>query len=199
MNKLLLTSLVAVFATVSANAATNYFVGGNAAIAMDSEHATLLSVAPEFGWKYNEDWDLGVMAHFGYDHEYLMANYGVKGDAYSYGAAAFARYKVAEMGGFKLLLKGAVGVDLMTGAPEDSNIDTETLTSINASIIPMITYDVSESFTLYANLNFLGVHAGYTFENEDMGLGDSWRLGAVVDANNLANTGNFQIGFTYNF
>jgi hypothetical protein len=63
----------------------------------------------------------------------------------------------------------------------------------------MITYDVSESFTLYANLNFLGVSAGYNFENKDLWVADAWRFGAVVDSGNVANTGDLQIGFLYNF
>ncbi|MBO7066676.1 MAG: hypothetical protein J6W40_03580, partial [Alphaproteobacteria bacterium] len=64
---------------------------------------------------------------------------------------------------------------------------------------PMITYDVSESFTLYANLNFLGVYAGYTWENENVGLERGWGFGAYADSDNVANTSDFQIGFTYNF
>ena len=197
MKKLALTSLLALFAVSSANAATNYFVGGAASIATDSDHASVLSVAPEFGWKVDSKWDLGLAAHFGYDHKYLSTTYGVDGETYAYGVGAFARYKVAQFGGVNLLLKGSAGIDFLTGSPDHG--DSETLTGLGANIIPMITYDVSESFTLYANLNFLGVYAGYTFENEDLGVDDSWRFGVGVDADNVANSGNFQIGFTYNF
>ena len=199
MKKLTLASLLAVLAVSGAYAETNYFVGGSLAVATDNEHTSLFNVAPEFGWKYNADWDLGVMANFGYDHKYLSANYGIDGDTYAYGIGAFARYKVAEFGGAKLLLKGSVGVDFMTMSPDDDAIDAETLTSINAAVIPMVTYDVSESFTLYANLNFLGVSAGYNFKNDDLGVKDSWRMGAAVDSGNVANTSDFQIGFLYNF
>ena len=199
MKKLALTSLLAFFAVSGAFAETNYFVGGSAAVKTDSEHTSSLSVAPEFGWKYNSDWDLGLAAHFGYDHRYLAENYGVDGETYSYGFDAFARYKVAQFGDVKLLLKGAVGMDFLTGVPDDENIDSETLSVLNASVVPMITYDVSESFTLYANLNFLGVYAGYNFKNDDLGVVDSWKFGAGVDSANVANTGDFQIGFTYNF
>lgn len=197
MKKLALSSLVAMLAVSSANAATNYFVGGNAGVSLNDDHATVLAVSPEFGWKLNSDWDLGFAAHFGYDHAYLPATYGVKGEAYNYGADLFARYNVAQFGGVKLLLKGEAGVDLWTGSPEHG--DAETLTSIGASIIPMITYDLTESFTLYANLNFLAVRAAYDFENKDLGRDSGWRLGALVDSNDVANTGNFQIGFNYNF
>lgn len=198
MKKLALTSLLALFAVSSANAATNYFVGGSVGIATtDADDTTVLSVAPEFGWKMDANWDLGIAANFGYDQTYLPTNFGVSGDAYAYGVGAFARYKVAQFGGVKLLLKGSVGVDFVTGDPDGA--DSETLTTLNADIIPMITYDISESFTLYANLNFLGVHAGYVFENDDLGIDDSWAINAFANADNVANTGNFQIGFTYNF
>ncbi len=199
MKKLALTSLLAVFAVSGADAATNYFVGGNATIRTDDNHATVLSVAPEFGWKLNSKWDLGVAANFGVDHKYLGTTYGVDGETYTYGAGAFARYKVAQMGGVKLLLKGSADLNFMTGVPDDDAFDSETLTTLNASIVPMITYDLTESFTLYANLNFLGVNAGYTFENEDLGVDSGWRFSAFADSDNVANTGGFQIGFTYNF
>ncbi len=209
MKKLALTSLLVFLAVSGAHAATmtesagdvakDYFVGGGIAIATDSEHASLFSVAPEFGWKYDEKWDFGVMAKFGHEHKYLPDNYGMDGEAYAYGVGAFARYKLAEFGDAKLLLKGSVGMDFVTLSPEDDAIDAETMVSINASVVPMVTYDVSDSFTLFANLNFLGMSAGYSFENKDLGVADSWRFGAAVDANNVVNTGDFQIGFYYNF
>lgn len=182
-----------------AYAETNYFVGGSVAFKTDNEHSTLFNVAPEFGWKYNADWDLGVMANFGLDHKYMENVYSMEGDTYGYGIGAFARYKVAEFGGAKLLLKGSVGVDFATMSPADDAFDAETLTTLNASVIPMITYDISESFTLYANLNFLGVYAGYNFENKDLGIEDGWSIGAVADSTDVANTADFQIGFLYNF
>ena len=199
MKKLALTSLLAVFAVSGADAATKYFVGGNATIGTDNDHATVLSVAPEFGWKLNSNWDLGVAANFGVDHKYLSRTYGVDGDTYTYGAGAFARYKVAQMGGVKLLLKGSADLNFMTAVPEDDAIDSETLTTFDIAVVPMITYDLTESFTLYANLNFLGLNAGYRFENEDMGIDSGWRFNAFADSDNVANTGGFQIGFLYNF
>ena len=199
MKKLTLASLLAFSAVSGAYAETNYFVGGSVAFKTDNEHSTLFNVAPEFGWKYNADWDLGVMANFGLDHKYMENVYSMEGDTYGYGIGAFARYKVAEFGGAKLLLKGSVGVDFATMSPADDAFDAETLTTLNASVIPMITYDISESFTLYANLNFLGVYAGYNFENKDLGIEDGWSIGAVADSTDVANTADFQIGFLYNF
>ena len=193
MKKIALTSVLAVFAVSAANAATNYFVGGSAEISTDNNHASVLYVAPELGWKLNSDWDLGVMAGFGVSHV------APKNDMYAYGAGAFARYKVAQFGGVKLLLKGGASVDFATISSDNDNIDGETLTSIGASITPMITYDISEAFTLYANLNFLGVYATYNFDNDKLNVAKSWSLGAGVDSENVANTSNFQIGFTYNF
>ena len=199
MKKLLLTSLIAVFATAGANAATDYFVGGSVTIATDSEHATVFNVAPEFGWNYDENWDFGLGVKFASDNKYLESEYGLEGDAYAYGANVFARYKVVEFGGAKLLLKGSVGMDFQTMVLDDENIDSETLKRLTVAVAPMVTYDVSESFTLYANLNFLGVSAGYVFENETLGVADAWAFGAMADSSNVINTSDFQIGFLYNF
>ena len=181
MKKLVLTSLLAAFAVSSANAATNYFVGGSTALGFDKSHSNIVSIAPELGMKISEKWDLGVMAEFAYDHKYI-------GDekAYDYGFGAFARYHAAQFGNFSLLFKGTVGAEFF-------RFDGDTEQELSASIIPMVTYDLTESFTLYANLNFLGVYAGYNFDSKD------WGFGAVADSDNVLNTKDFQIGFTYNF
>lgn len=187
MKKIALSSLIALFAVSGANAATNHFVGGYAGISTGDEHNTVFDVAPEFGWNYDSNWDLGLGVNFGYDHD---SDYGNK---YSYGAYGFARYKVAQLGNFKVLLKGAAGVGFLTTDPEAEGVDSETTTAISAEVIPMVTYDLTEDFTLYANLNFLGVRAGYNFDN------DKWGLDANADTGDVANTSKFQVGFTYNF
>ena len=185
MKKLVLTSLLAFMTVSGASAATNYFVGGSAAMGFDSDHADVISIAPEFGWKVDSNWDLGVAASFGYAHKYIDENL-VEDDAHAYGVDVFARYKVAQFGDVNLLLKGSVGADFL-------RFDGDTEEELGASIVPMITYDLSESFTLYANLNFLGAYAGYNFDDKD------WGFGALVNADNVLNTSDFQIGFTYNF
>lgn len=199
MKKIALTSLLAVFAVSGANAATNYFVGGAAGLSLGNEHKTVLAVAPEFGWKLNADWDMGVAAHFGYEHKDAYGEAKIPGKSYDYGAGMFARYKVAQFGDVKLLLKGTAGVNLLTFSPDEEGASTETATMLSADVIPMITYDISEAFTLYANLNFLGAHAGYTFKNDKMDIAKGWAVSAYTDTANVANTADFQIGFNYNF
>lgn len=193
MKKIVLTSLLAVFAAASANAA-DYFVGGAASLKLNDEHTNVMGIAPEVGWKYNDNWDFGIGAGFMYNGDYLVDT-----DRYEYGVDLFARYKVAQWGNFKLLLKGTVGADFATYSSEMDAIDGETSIALGASIAPMVTYDVSEAFTLYANLNFMGISAGYTFENEDLNIDDGWNIGLFGDSANVLNTGSFQIGFLYNF
>ena len=192
MKKIVLTSLLAVFAAASANAA-DYFVGGAASLKLNDEHTNVMGIAPEVGWKYNDNWDFGIGAGFMYN------GYLVDTDRYEYGVDLFARYKVAQWGNFKLLLKGTVGADFATYSSDMDAIDGETSIALGASIAPMVTYDVSEAFTLYANLNFMGISAGYTFENEDLNIDDGWNIGLFGDSANVLNTGSFQIGFLYNF
>lgn len=185
MKKLALTSLMALFAVSSANAATDYFIGGSAGFGFGSDHDNAVSIAPELGWKVDSKWDLGLMGAYGYDRD---SSY----HASEYGIGAFARYHAAQFGNFELLFKGAVMADF-------EHYNGETASSIEAGIVPMVTYNLSESFTLYANLNFLGVYAGYDFKNKDLGIDDSWEFGAGVDSDNVLNTSDFQIGFNYNF
>lgn len=197
MKKIVLTSLLAVFAAASANAA-DYFVGGAASLKLNDEHTNVMGIAPEVGWKYNDNWDFGIGAGFMYNGD-LASTDLVDIDRYEYGVDLFARYKVAQWGNFKLLLKGTVGADFATYSSDMDAIDGETSIALGASIAPMVTYDVSEAFTLYANLNFMGISAGYTFENEDLNIDDGWNIGLFGDSANVLNTGSFQIGFLYNF
>ncbi|MBO8425638.1 MAG: outer membrane beta-barrel protein [Proteobacteria bacterium] len=197
MKKIVLTSLLAVFAAASANAA-DYFVGGAASLKLNDEHTNVMGIAPEVGWKYNDNWDFGIGAGFMYNGDLTSADL-VDIDRYEYGVDLFARYKVAQWGNFKLLLKGTVGADFATYSSDMDAIDGETSIALGASIAPMVTYDVSEAFTLYANLNFMGISAGYTFENEDLNIDDGWNIGLFGDSANVLNTGSFQIGFLYNF
>ncbi len=190
MKKIFLTSLLAVFAVSGAQAA-NYFMGGSAGLSMDDTHKNQIMVSPELGWNYNSNWDFGLGVDFAYTHD--------NDDLFNYGVHGFTRYKLAEFGGIKLLMKGSIGADFATFSSDNAAIDGETATSLTASVIPMITYDLSESFTLYANLNFMGVYAGYTFKNDNLDLKDGWNFGAFADASNVANTSDFQIGFLYNF
>ena len=193
MKKLILTSLLAVFAATGANAA-DYFVGGAVSLNLNDEHTNVMGIAPEVGWKYNDNWEFRIGAGFMYNGDYLVDT-----DRYEYGVDLFARYKVAQWGNFKLLLKGTVGADFETYSSDMDAIDGETSIALGASIAPMVTYDVSEAFTLYANLNFMGISAGYTFENEDLKIDDGWNIGLFGDSANVLNTGSFQIGFLYNF
>ena len=194
MKKLILTSLLAVFAATGANAA-DYFVGGAVSLNLNDEHTNVMGIAPEVGWKYNDNWDFGIGAGFMYNRDSDL----VGTDRYEYGVDLFARYKVAQWGNFKLLLKGTVGADFATYSSDMDAIDGETSIALGASIAPMVTYDVSEAFTLYANLNFMGISAGYTFENEDLKIDDDWNIGLFGDSANVLNTGSFKIGFLYNF
>lgn len=192
MKKLMLTSLMAVFAMSAANAAPSYFVGGSAAFeGAKSDHNTAWYVAPEFGFHLNDKWDAGIAAGFAYDHS------DVNEDEYGYGVEGFARYKIAQFGALSVLLDGRAGV---YGETIDSDADTNTAWSIGAEVSPMVTYNLSDSFTLYAKLNFLGVQAEYNFKNKDMGRDDdSWEFTAFGDSSDVLNTGDFKIGFYYNF
>ncbi len=196
MKKLALTSLLAVFAATGAHAA-GHFIGGSATFSMNDDHQKILSIAPEVGWVLNEKWDAGVAAEITYGHKADVLGMGVAlEDTTLYGIGGFTRYNVAQFGDVKLLLKGAVEF----GAATLSNAGAEeTFYLLNASVVPMITYDISESFTLTAELGFLGAQATYMFENKDANMDSEWGIGGGINTGNVANTSDFQIGFLYKF
>lgn len=196
MKKIALTSLLAVFVVSGAQAATNHFVGGSFSFSTDDSKDSMFEIAPEFGWKYNDKWDFGVSAYLYHEHDKGFYN------EYEYGAGVFARYNLVQFGDFKVLVRGDAYLNFTTMNP--NHADAETWTSMGLSVAPMVTYDISESFTLYAKLNFLGINAGYSFEHDgNIYPHDSyWHVGAFGDSSNVADfsdEGEFKIGFNYNF
>jgi hypothetical protein len=187
MKKIALTSLLALFAVSGAHAA-DWFVGGSLGYGFEKDLVSSFNVAPEIGYHLNDKWDIGFQLNYaGVDSESATSDDNIR----EYGAGVFARYNVVSFGDFKILAKGTAYVSKSTMEEAGAEFDW---TSYGLDIVPMITYDISESFTLFAELNFLG--AGFEKTTGDLERTTA-RFG--FDSNDVANTSDFQIGFTYNF
>lgn len=190
MKKLVVTSLVALFTVSSANAG-QWFVGGSVGFDTAKDDHTSFEVAPEIGYKLNDKWDIGLDLGFAkvtYEDDFTGDEWTERHSK----VAAFARYNVAQFGALNVLLKGSIGANFI-------HMNGENGTILTASVIPMVTYALSDSFVLHAELNFLGFNAAQQLKNDDMGWANSWGVGFGADANDVLNTKDFQIGFTYNF
>jgi len=211
MKKILLTSLVAVFAVTAAVAApakptksaktapvaapataasaeqeNKYWIGGSVGLSTGKNAPTAWVIAPEFGYKLTNKWDLGLDLGLS-----GISQSGV--DVFGVSISPFARYNLARFGAFNLLLKGSVGFEFDSASAGGNSVSGQIL---SLDVVLMVTYDLTRSFTLFANLNFLGLHAAQTM-GDLYGTSSSFTVG--VNANNVANTGDIQVGFYYKF
>ena len=189
MKKIAITSLVALFAVSAANAG-EWYVGGSAGLLKQKDVDATYVLAPEVGYHLNDKWDIGAELVIGQYKIEDEINAGVFYDATDLAIAPYARYEIAKFGNFEVLLKGSIA--LSNTSVDTGNVEVDS-TELGITIAPMVTYALNENFVLHAQLNFLGAGFGYNFDSK------GWALAAGVDANDVLNTGDFQIGFTYNF
>lgn len=121
--------------------------------------------------------------------------------------APYFRYSLVEFGKFKVLGKASLYVlgGKGTLVPHTGNIEPEyKITQFGLNVTPMLTYDLSEKFVLFTDLNFLSlgfssskmkIEVGDFFSDENTNTG--FNLG--VDANNAYNVGAITVGFAYKF
>lgn len=213
MKKLVLTSLLTVFAISSASAANNWFVGGGAGFESEKNGIKAVTVAPEFGMHMTDRLDLGIAANLTYAHNGHMEvddleHAGLRqelresgltdvdfNNGYKYGADAFVRYNIVSLGQLGVLIEGKAGFSALSVHEGE----TDTFWSLHANVAPMVIYELSPAFTLYTRLNFLGVQANYDFKNKDCEVPSYWTVNAIADSNDAFNTGDIQVGFYYNF
>ena len=194
MKKIALTSLVALFMATGAHA-TDWFVGGSVGYdyfkakgASDADTAYI--IAPEIGYNLTDKFDIGLNLRYAHAEPSSYMGFSVD-ETTTFGAGIFARYNVVSFGNFNVLFKGTLYVDYNEGKLGGSKGD---FTTFGVDIIPMVTYQLSESFSLFAELNFLG--AGFETSTGDI---EYTTAGFIVDSNNVARVGDIRIGFNYHF
>ncbi len=213
MKKALLTVALAVATLVGANA--QWFVGGgigfNTNTAKDGDGNQLyksneFTFTPEVGYSLTEKLDVGLDLSIGTEKTKEGADPEAKGS--SWAVAPFAQYSFIEFGKFKVIGKASLSVggtsgydiDATTGDIELAGDDKLKMMAFGLNITPSLHYVLSDKFTVFGNLNFLTLgfnSATVKYDGDKVGSLTGFNFG--VDANNLANTGNIQLGFVYKF
>ncbi|MCL2331172.1 MAG: porin family protein [Proteobacteria bacterium] len=190
MKKIL--AFLAIVGFASTAQAGQYFVGGGVGFNWTEDTETAFNISPELGYKMSPKWDIGLGLGYSYYNDHPTST-----DINSFSVAPFARYNLVQFGKFNVLLKGSVDFSYANASAGGSSISG---TSFGINIAPMVTYDISESFTLYANLNFLGVGLNnYSGDLYDALGVSGTRIGLYLDSTDVFNTNNVQVGFYYNF
>ncbi len=189
--KKLITLAIVIFSVVGANA--QYYVGGSVGFQSNSKETntnpkSAFTIAPEFGYYLNDKLDIGLDIEFSFDKE--------QNDDKTTGwaVAPYARYSFFQVSRFEVLAKTSLffGGDKKEYA---SGGDSKS-TNFGLDLVPLLTYGLTEKVVLFSQLNFMRLN--FTSTKPDGGDART-SFGIGVDANNVMNTGNIQIGFVYKF
>ena len=219
MRKSLLALLLAVALVAPVFAAEkNMWVGGSfgyASVNMDlgdgarTASSTAWSVEPEFGWTIVDKWDIGLDFSYGsgsttelYGLDFgQVVGYPFKGyfsaDAKTTSIAPFARYYLAKVAGVDVILKASffyAKTDLDFGDNVPPYLKTMSVTGYGISIAPIISYNINESWSIGAKLNF----AELTYVHVDLDE-DYFKLKTDEFGFNLNNGSLISVGFAYHF
>lgn len=212
MKKVLLIAALVV-AAFSANA--QVWIGGaagfNSGSSKDADGGNLISASefsfgPEIGYSVNDKIGVGLALHFG--TESFKNGTEDKVSASSFSITPFVQYTALELGKFQLIGRVSFGFESATGYGFDEENgglrvigdDNFKLSSLGVNITPFLHYVINDKFNVFGAMNFLSlnfINMTAKYNGEEIGTSSVFNLG--VDANNVANTGAFQLGFIYKF
>jgi len=120
----------------------------------------------------------------------------------AWGFSVFGRYKLWEKKKFSLLLTSSIGIEQSSMKEKTGTITKETLSmfSIVSVTTPLITYDLTEKFTIQTSCEFLSLVISSETSKSDTGrkvTANQCKINASPSI--FSNLGNISIGFLYNF
>lgn len=143
MKKILFTLLILLG---SLTASAQFYVGGQVGVTRNAtDNVTLLTIAPEVGYDFNEKWAFGGVLSYQYAYENKV-NLNV------FEISPYARYKFAKVADDKLkfFVDGGIGL----GVQKVSDYDAGFVYHIG--IRPGMSYSFNEHWTILAHLSQLG-------------------------------------------
>jgi hypothetical protein len=152
----------------------------------DKTTTTSFSFAPEVGYALSSNFDLGIALNIA-NSKTKMGSAEAKSN--SWGIAPYARLSVVEFGNFSVW--GQAGVFLDGG-----KVNGQKTTRFGLGILPVLKYNLSDHFSLLANLNFLNLGFSHTTRKD---VDKTTNFGLGVDAGDVATLGDIAVGFIYKF
>ena len=216
MKKFFITAAVVVASVCTVNA--QYFVGGSfnidgkygkekkGATSTDNPASFGFKLSPKFGYYLSDKFAIGGKALFGFQAKNNKAapNETIT-TTLSWEISPFARYSVVEIGKFAVVLEGALnfGGSLPKRKYDSKTTDLPSTFSYGIDITPLLTYNLSNKFTLELALDLLSYNIDRTIKkdkvNDTKEYSTSFEFG--VDSDNVfsGNLGAITIGFIYKF
>ena len=197
MKKIIIILIVLATAITSGNA--QFFVEGSVGVQYWGESASLdgislnnpnryfLNLSPLVGYQMNENLAFGVKASFiRHTENFIIPDPNTGDDVLlerklpGWGLAAFDRYKLWGTKKFSLLLESSLGISEYHNVSSLGTMTTVNVTrsSIGVNAFPMISYDLSDRFSIIVSCDFLSLSLyRLTVENKNTGLEEkSWHF-----------------------
>ena len=200
MKRNILVVFVALFGIISAKA--QFYLSGSMGVNISSSKGggeetmftKSFSITPELGYILNEKVDVGIAVHFLSGKEKDIV------DEIQYselGVVPFVRYSLIHFE--KLNVLGRAGLFANNGNTKNSNDPKIKNFSFGLNVNPVLEYDLSDRFTLYTDLNFMGIN--FSRSNSKIGNNKMSTTGFNfnIDTDNVLSAENFTIGISYNF
>ena len=208
-----------VFTAIILNSNAQVFIGGDFSTqlsggktksgsnSVDQPSTATFRLSPKVGFFLNDDFAIGAEVLLGISTTNDKATpTETKTTGASWGIAPFARYSVAEMGKFSVLLEGTAGISGTTTKSKtgSSSVDLPSTLTIGLGVTPMLSYNLSNKINLELGLDFLSFDLSRTTRTTKVSGGDdiknhSTNFGLGVDSNNVFtnNLGTVTIGFIF--
>ncbi|MDR1679494.1 MAG: porin family protein [Prevotellaceae bacterium] len=191
MKKLLLTAALAVATMIGANA--QIYVGGSLGFDSYNEESgsalkNQFTISPEIGFYLSEKFDVGL------DFSFSTEKYHNDAKGNSWAIAPYARYSFLQFGKFEVIGKAQIYFE---GDKQEDPAGNELKgTGFGLNVTPILAYNLTENWVLFTQLNCFALgFSSYTPDGGDAGT----HFGLGLDANDLYNTNNLQVGFVYKF
>ena len=151
---------------------------------------TAWSADPEVGYVFNKKWSGGIVAMYSSKQnatEYAGFNFA-RDNVRTIGAAPFVKYKFLIIGNFTAFIKGKIFYN-------NTKVDSQNISinSYGVSILPVIDYKLTDTWSACAALNFASI--GYMYSTSDQsGSPSSDEFGLRTGNGSL-----FNVGLVYHF
>jgi len=199
---------LAIVALMAVSASAQYYIGGGIGFGMDkvkpeggeSSTNTSFTIAPEFGYKLDENMSVGIQVGFTNSKEEGAWWGGTVVDELKtnmFMIAPYVRYNFFSFGNFRVAAQADLG---FASGKEKGTVGANSLeekkTAFGLNVAPVLTYNLTDKVTLLTRLNFMNLGFNQT-KYKDAYTETSFGFG--VDTYDTFNTGNIQVGFLYNF
>ena len=215
-----LVSILIILAAMAASAYAQFFVEGSMGTGFnavrsfvntfDTPSNVYLNISPLAGYQLNHKMGVGAKASLVREKKKIMGLDRETGDKVvweyrlpEWSLAVFARYQLLGIKKTSFLVEGSVyiGGNSLTIKTESVLISETTVSSIGVKMVPFVTYDLSDKFSLITACNFLSL--SFYSNTEKRGGGEvivkekGLKLGTDTTLTGLINS--IKIGFIYHF